>query len=96
MLIVEFHWIDKNEEEFLEAIKKLKNYFQIVHIHGNNHFQEKINGLPIILEITFLKTKYVKEEKTEYIKEFPIEGLDYPCNSYNNLTLEILNDLNII
>tara|TARA_A100001011_G_scaffold394841_1_gene488205 strand:+ start:2540 stop:3337 length:798 start_codon:yes stop_codon:yes gene_type:complete len=82
MLIVEFHWIDKNEEEFLEAIKKLKNYFQIVHIHGNNHFQEKINGLPIILEITFLKTKYVKEEKTEYIKEFPIEGLDYPCNSY--------------
>ena len=33
-------------------------------------------------EITFLKKKYIKEEKTEYIKEFPIDGLDYPCNSY--------------
>ena len=42
------------------------------------------NGLPIILEITFLKTKYVREEKTEYIKEFPIDGLDYPCNSYKD------------
>ena len=84
MLVVEFHWIDKNEEIFLEAIKKIKNYFQIIHIHGNNHFSKNISGLPIILEITFLKTKYVREEKTEYIKEFPIDGLDYPCNSYKD------------
>tara|TARA_Y100001970_G_scaffold74701_1_gene94662 strand:- start:63 stop:860 length:798 start_codon:yes stop_codon:yes gene_type:complete len=82
MFIVEFHWIDKNEKIFLEAINKINNYFQIIHIHGNNHYSKNIDGLPIILEITFLKKKYIKEEKTEYIKEFPIDGLDYPCNSY--------------
>ena len=82
MFIVEFHWIDKNEKIFLESIKKIKNYFQIIHIHGNNHYSKNIAGLPAILEITFLKKKYIKEEKIEYIKEFPVHGLDYPCNSY--------------
>ena len=82
MFIVEFHRIDKNEKNFLESIKKIKNYFHIIHIHGNNHYSENIDGLPVILEITFLKKKYIKAEKIEYSKKFPIQGLDYPCNSY--------------
>ena len=27
-------------------------------------------------------TQSTTEEKIEYIKEFPIQGLDYPCNQY--------------
>ena len=82
MLIFEFHWIDKNEKIFLEAIKKIKDHFQIIHIHGNNHFSKNVSGLPIILEITFLNKKYINEKKVEYINKFPIKGLDYPCNPY--------------
>ena len=82
MLIIEFHWIDKKEEIFLESIKKLKDYFDIIHIHGNNHYPKLESGLPIILEITLLNKKYMKEKKVEYINKFPIEGLDYPCNPY--------------
>ena len=63
MFIVEFHWIDKNEKIFLESIKKIKNYFQIIHIHGNNHYSKNIAGLPAILEITFLKKNILKKKK---------------------------------
>ena len=31
-------------------------------------------------EITFLNKKYIQDEKIEYTKHFPIDGLDYPCN----------------
>ncbi len=82
MLIIEFHWLDKKEEIFLESIKKLKDCFEIIHIHGNNHYPKLDNGLPIILEITLLNKKYIREKKVEYINKFPIKGLDYPCNPY--------------
>ena len=82
MSIIEFHWLDKKEEIFLESIKKLKEHFEIIHIHGNNHYPTLDSGLPIILEITFLNKKYIREKKVEYINKFPIEGLDYPCNPY--------------
>ena len=88
MSIFEFHWIDKKEEIFLESIKKIKDYFEIIHIHGNNHYPKLDNGLPIMLEITFLNKKYMREKKMEYVNKFPIEGLDYPCNPYkDDLTL---------
>ena len=80
MLIIEFHWLDKKEETFLESIKKLKDRFEIIHIHGNNHYPKLDSGLPIILEITLLNKKYIREKKVEYINKFPIQGLDYPCN----------------
>ena len=82
MSIIEFHWLDKKEEIFLESIKKLKEQFEIIHIHGNNHYPKLDNGIPIIFEITFLNKKYIREKKVEYINKFPIKGLDYPCNPY--------------
>ena len=43
---------------FLDSVKKLKDHFEIIHIHGNNHFSKLDTGLPIILEITLLNKKY--------------------------------------
>ena len=34
MIIFEFHWMNINEQIFLESVKKLKNNFNIIHIHG--------------------------------------------------------------
>ncbi len=82
MLIFEFHWIDVNEEIFLESVRKLKKDFEIIHIHGNNHFPKLDSGLPIIIEMTLLNKKYIGNEKTEHICKFPIQGLDYPNNPY--------------
>ena len=78
-LIFEFHWMNKNEKVFLDSIKKLQKYFDIAHIHGNNHCDKLESGLPIVLEITLLNKKYSPDNK-EYVKSFPIRGLDAPNN----------------
>jgi len=81
MLIIEFHWIDKNEMMFVESVKKLQSKFEIIHIHANNHFQTLKNGLPIILEITLLNKKF-SPNKIEYVDNFPIKDLDFPNNPF--------------
>lgn len=80
-LIFEFHWLDKNEEIFLESIKKLQKYFDIFHIHGNNHCGKLHTGLPIVLEMSLINKKFIHENK-EFIKSFPIKDLDRPNNPY--------------
>ena len=82
MLIFEFHWIDKKEEIFLESVKKLQKYFDIIHIHGNNHFDKLPTGLPIIIEMTLLNKKNNQENIKQYVTSFPIEGLDYSNNPH--------------
>ena len=65
------------EEIFFDSVKKLKEYFEIIHIHGNNHFPKSDTGLPMIIEMTLLNKKYTPK-KIEYINNFPIKDLDYP------------------
>lgn len=65
------------EEIFFNSVQKLKEYFEIIHIHGNNHFPKSDIGLPMILEMTLLNKKYAPK-KIEYINNFPIKDLDYP------------------
>mgnify|MGYP006161903587 FL=1 len=79
MMAIQFYWIDKNEETFIDSIKKLKHKFEIIHIHANNHHDKLKNGLPIMLEITFLNSRFVTK-KNEFIKDFPIKDLD--CSSH--------------
>ena len=82
MMIFEFHWIDKNEQVFLDSVKKLQKNFDIIHIHGNNHFDKLPTGLPVIIEMTLLNKKYNKNNVSEYVTEFPIKNLDKSNNPY--------------
>ncbi len=90
MIIFEFHWINKsnNEEIFIQSIQKLKKCFEIIHIHGNNFVNKSESGLPIVLEMTLFNNKY-KPDKIEYVYNFPIKDLDYPNNPYEK-DVEIL------
>ena len=65
------------EEIFFSSVKKLKECFEIIHIHGNNHFPKSETGLPMIIEMTLLNKKYTPK-KIEYINNFPIKDLDFP------------------
>jgi len=81
MLVFEFHFIDVNEKIFFESVKKLQEFFNIIHIHGNNHGYQLDTGIPCHLEITFLNKKYSLETH-EHLIDFPIKELDYPNNPY--------------
>ena len=83
MMIFEFHWIDKKKDLFLQNIKKIQEYFSIIHIHGNNHFDflEDESNIPIILEITFVNNKNIIFDNKDSSSPsfFPVTNLDQPC-----------------
>ena len=81
MIIFEFHWLDKNEDIFIKSVQKLKQNFNIIHIHGNNHCQKLKSGLPIALELTFINKDFQKDNG-QYVNYFPIKDLDYPNNPH--------------
>lgn len=81
MLIFEFHWLNINEAKFINSINKIKEEFNIIHLHGNNHCEKLDSGLPIALEMTFIH-KDIQKDNGEYVNEFPNKELDFPNNPY--------------
>lgn len=80
-LIIEFHQIEIKNEAFIDSLKKITKFFDIVHLHGNNHEKVLKNGLPNVLEISFVN----KSNNLDYVnfpKNFPIDNLDFPNNPF--------------
>ena len=80
-LIMEFHNIDDNLNDFTKAIKELLKNFDIIHIHGNNHCTKNLLGLPTVLELSF-NNKRFRPQEIAYKNEFPLIELDFPNNPY--------------
>ena len=78
-LLIEFHDLDKNDNIFIESMNHLKEKFNIIHLHGNNHADKLANGLPKIIEITLLNKKYLIDNSL-HVNHFPIKDLDFPNN----------------
>ena len=78
-LIVEFHWINRNKDRFINSIKKLKKKIDIIHLHANNYRSPKKNeDLFDFIEITMVNKK-INKFRSEYRFNFPVKRLDYEC-----------------
>ena len=79
MIVIEFHWINNKNEVFIDSIKKLKNKFDIIHIHPNNYRQkEDHEDFFDVVEIT-LVNKRINQFNKEFRYNFPIKDLDFEC-----------------
>ena len=78
LMAIEFHFLDKNRDKLKEAILELKKTFYITHLHGNNYAGYCVDGLPKVLEITFINKEYYEVNENEYNLSFPIKNLDFP------------------
>ena len=90
-ILVEFHQINKNLENFKDIINNLLKFYSIVHLHGNN-YDSLIEGLniPKTLEITFVKKDFLNT--VEYVTKFPNNFLDNPNNpTIKDLEFEFKN-----
>ena len=85
---IEFHYLNKNEKKFKFLVKKLLNFFYIIHIHGNNYNRVLKSGLPEVLEISFMNKKLYKQRKIQLRKSLPIKKLDQP-NVLNKKQIKI-------
>jgi hypothetical protein len=54
-MVIEFHDTDPLRAVFVEAIRTLQERFEIVHLHANNCGPVAGDGLPEVLELTFIK-----------------------------------------
>ena len=82
MLIIEFHWINKNVKEFSKIINKLNSKFQIIHLHPNNYKKTKNNDYFFdVVEISFIHKNNLGNKNRFYRYKFPISGLDFDCFS---------------
>ncbi|MFA7238414.1 MAG: FkbM family methyltransferase [Phycisphaeraceae bacterium] len=77
-LAVEFHDTMSRRSAFIQAVEKLLEKYQIAHIHGNNWSPVGDDGLPDVLELTFVRND--KSDTACRRIEFPIPQLDQPNN----------------
>ena len=80
-LCVEFHNLEKLEEEHFETFKLLNKYYYIYHLHANNHTDifDESGKLPTCLEISFLRKDMT--DIVPFLDKFPrpLNGIDRPC-----------------
>lgn len=85
-ICIEFHgltndgWGSKYDDK-IKCLELLNKTHYIMHAHGNNYGSIK-NGIPDVLELTYINKDYFSQIPIKNTIPFPIEGLDYP----NDLT----------
>ncbi|HXE43213.1 MAG TPA: hypothetical protein VN516_09335 [Candidatus Baltobacteraceae bacterium] len=78
-IAAEFHWLDKQTEDFNRAIRALNEHFSLIHIHANNIGPyDHANDFPIGVEITWINKDLLKEELPVSTLNYPREDLDIP------------------
>lgn len=79
-LVIEFHNLSYCWKFLEETVATLSRTHSIVHVHANNYSDLASNGLPEVLEITFIDKDLL--DSTGHVSELPLENLDWP-NSRN-------------
>jgi len=78
-LLVEFHDTEPFRMNFQEKIRTLQRDYAIVHLHGNNFAGSASDGLPEVLELTFLRNDLLPAQLI-LRDQLPIKTLDQPNN----------------
>jgi hypothetical protein len=78
MMVIQFHDTEPLRPIFTDYVNSILCSFNIIHIHGNNYGGVARDGLPEVLEITFLNKRFPPESPCR--DKLPLTGLDYPNN----------------
>lgn len=81
-LVIELHHAVSFPEVIDYCIRELKQEFDIVHVHVNNHDVINKDGMPITIELTFENKSLRKEPAAESRLDYPAVGLDSPNNPF--------------
>ena len=84
-IVIEFHGITGdgwgcNYNGKIQCLDKLANTHYLVHAHGNN-YGSTVNGIPDVIELTYVCKSYFASEPEFNTMPLPIPGIDFP-NKY--------------
>jgi hypothetical protein len=80
-LVIEFHGLDRNWQQFVSCLDRLLREFHIAHVHGNN-FDGMIPGtsVPVTVEVTLVNRAFAPGPRSLTPGPYPLAGLDMPNN----------------
>lgn len=76
LMIVEFHHTEFLRKKFMRALEYIGEHYEVVHLHGNNFAESARDGLPDVLEATFLRKDHCQVGPRRNV--LPLPGLDFP------------------
>ena len=76
LVVVEFHDTFRYRREFEATVEEFREWYNIVHVHANNFSALATDGLPLVVEITFMSKRF--EVDSLFQRDLPIPGLDFP------------------
>jgi hypothetical protein len=80
-LVIEFHNTKQLWQQFNDVVGELQNYFEIIHVHGNNYGGYiPDTQIPNLIEISFMNKTLMDEEELNSInnKQYPLDTVDVP------------------
>ena len=107
-ILLEVHWLDdaNNMKKFIPMMERLKEFYVLTHIHGNNwggtfDYIQRISStkftgitIPKVFELTFTNKRFVDYMAPD-TQKYPIKGLDIRnCANpgMEDYSLDFLND----
>jgi hypothetical protein len=88
-LVIEFHDIENRYEQLVDSLGKLRRDFYLVHNHPNNYAGVGENGIPRVLEITFVSKDLCANQEKPYVAESSLLDIDQQNDpSSENLVLK--------
>jgi hypothetical protein len=75
VIVIEIHFANYRRENFKQTIEKIKEYYELVHTHGNNHTVLGADGSCDCFEFTFVRKDLCNDTTPRH--EFYIDGLDF-------------------
>jgi len=65
------------------CLEKLAETHYIIHAHGNN-YGHSVNGIPDVIELTFVNKKYFNSIPELNKQNLPIENIDFKNNGHTD------------
>jgi SepF-like predicted cell division protein (DUF552 family) len=89
VLIIEFHEILKQKDQFKNSLELLKSKFLLIHTHVNNYGEIDELSIPNICEFTFINHDIYRQDRK--VNRLPRVGLDSPSTP-NRPDYELIYD----
>jgi len=84
-IVIEFHEIMDGDDDKIRCLEKLSKTHYIVHAHGNK-YGKVINGIPDVIELTYVNKKYFTSVPELNTQSLPSE-LDSP--NYGSIDIDL-------
>jgi len=73
-----FNCFNTTIDEKISCIEKLNKTHYMIHAHGNNADKTSYNGIPNVIQITFVNKKYFIDDPSLNRNPLPDKNLDFP------------------